>query len=481
MSQPHYGRDMDRPAPSQGSVKRAREQAQAGYVPPRRPQEPMITDGLSSPQGNLSPPPRRHMPPSQPPPPLPNFVTPPSARRRAPPPGNGKGGHVISRPTQAPQWPLPADSPLTPGNGDSYHPPPGRPLNAPPRPARPSRIPSMVDQSRPQQPTPVFLNPQNHLDNQGETGQELHPSTPATVSSSVTSSSAGTIPEFPAPGEAPSALMPAPPRRSANLGPPPSSRRGASSFYSNASYVSPIPEESTRSHGSYASSAAMPETWSAASPTTSPHEAFYDDSVTDRSHESIIDDYGDESNLVRSASIGKKTRAALVDNKTGPAVASQSRPSPMPVQKPFEGGTGYMDESTSSSSNTIPTDKETTSAPKEKQYLTPLGMGTSTEVSGPADPRLSQQPSPSSRRLSAIRRPPNLDIDAVRAAEARGSITSLPDLIKRATRLAAMIERGKRPASRFDNFAELLEKSNAHDRDKDDSCELQILVWVMLV
>jgi len=66
-----------------------------------------------------------------------------------------------------------------------------------------------------------------------------------------------------------------------------------------------------------------------------------------------------------------------------------------------------------------------------------------------------------------MRRPPKLDIDAVRAAEARGSMTSLPDLIKRATRLAAMIEKGKRPASRFDNLNDLL--ANAPNGDKDDS------------
>jgi hypothetical protein len=41
------------------------------------------------------------------------------------------------------------------------------------------------------------------------------------------------------------------------------------------------------------------------------------------------------------------------------------------------------------------------------------------------------------------RRPPNLDVDRVRDQEARGSLTSLPDLIRRATRLAANLDRGK--------------------------------------
>jgi hypothetical protein len=47
------------------------------------------------------------------------------------------------------------------------------------------------------------------------------------------------------------------------------------------------------------------------------------------------------------------------------------------------------------------------------------------------------------------RRPPRLDLGAVRAAEARGSLTSLPDLIRRATRLATNLEHG-RTASRND-------------------------------
>ncbi|KAK0956682.1 hypothetical protein LTS01_022713, partial [Friedmanniomyces endolithicus] len=41
------------------------------------------------------------------------------------------------------------------------------------------------------------------------------------------------------------------------------------------------------------------------------------------------------------------------------------------------------------------------------------------------------------------RRPPRLNVDAVRDAEARGSLTSLPDLIMRATRLASNLDRGK--------------------------------------
>ena len=472
MSQSHYGYTMDQSTPKAGSVKRAREGLRAGRAPPRPPPPPMMDDAFL--QGQLSPPPRRTHPPPRPPPPLPSPAVPSSARPQIPAGfENGKGGHNISRPTQAPHWPLPPGSPLTP---TTYRSPnsPLRPNHAPPRPARPSRIPSMVDQSRPQEPTPIFFHPQLEAYDGRESGHDLNPSTPATASSRHTSSSVGTIPEFPAPGSIQDAPMPMPQRRSANLGPPPSSRRGASSFYSNASFVSPIPEESSRSHGSYASSAAMPEAWSPASPGTSPYygDAFYDDSVTEKSRESIGDDSGDESKLVRSASIGKKGRAALVDNKPGATSNIQSRPSPAPVQEPFLDGTGYTGMSTSSS-DAIPSSKQNasfTTAPNEKQYLTPLGIA-ALGAAGAHESQSSPQP-PASGRLSAMRRPPKLDIDAVRTAEARGSITSLPDLIKRATRLASMIEKGKRPASGLGNFNDMLAAA-AQENEHDGSCKFQ--------
>lgn len=57
-------------------------------------------------------------------------------------------------------------------------------------------------------------------------------------------------------------------------------------------------------------------------------------------------------------------------------------------------------------------------------------------------------PTMSIRRPGA-RRPPRLDMNAVRDAEARGSLTSLSDLIRRATRLATNLDHG-RTASRND-------------------------------
>lgn len=48
-----------------------------------------------------------------------------------------------------------------------------------------------------------------------------------------------------------------------------------------------------------------------------------------------------------------------------------------------------------------------------------------------------------STKRDAAKRPPRIDMDAVRDMEARGSTTSLTDLIKRATKLASNLDRGK--------------------------------------
>lgn len=510
---------MDRPSHAEGSVRRAREMAQARQrnpekrtERPQRPQRPPPPISFDEFAGSpLSPPPRRHMPPSQPPshppgqppPPVPTSAPPRPLRPRAPPGFEGKGGHLISRPTQAPHWPLPPGSPLTPQRNDQQHlPVPGRPQQAPPRPARPSRIPSIVNQDRPQQPTPIFFTPQEEPEHK-ETAHD-YPLTPATDSSRLTTSSVGTIPEFPTPGGYAAATSvpasgPAPPtptRKSATLGPPPTSRRGASSFYSAHSYVEPIPEESPRSraHGSYASSAAMPkaipESWDAGSPTsnhTFNTDAFYDDSMTEQSRDSMFDDYGDESKLVRSASIGKKAKAALVDAKSAPTsqieARNEARPDPVPVQAGFDGATRYVEASTSSS-NTLPSFQPTPVAtPDGRTKGNQLGAGITMmniteESSGGEAIQSDTIPAPKpSRRLSAMKRPPRLDIDAVRAAEARGSITSLPDLIKRATRLASMIEKGNRPASKLDNLTDFLNDKAGVIGTTDGSCKFSNKLW----
>ncbi|UKZ76727.1 hypothetical protein TrVFT333_004436 [Trichoderma virens FT-333] len=247
---------------------------------------------------------------------------------------------------------------------------------------------------------------------------------------------------------------PCPPRRSANLGPPPSSRRGQSSFYSAASFVSPIPEEDSayKSHNSYASSAAMPDAWRVDSAGASPtfHGAFYEESLTDKTRNSGADDYNDESGLVS----GREEYAmqTLSNPKSGGNKLASANP--------FIGGTGLVDESTDSSTNTSFTNRQTpATTPGMASHIAGVALNKGNNTMDPdALRRAAGSPQPTSR-LSAIRRPPRLDIDAVREAESRGSLTSLPDLIRRATRLASMIDKGKRPSSRLDELDFFSEKA----------------------
>lgn len=401
MSLPQNGRAMDQPDAAGGSVRRARERMEAG----------MVRDDQ---RGG-------------------------SAARSRPQALQGRTGPIgdsISRPTQIPQWPLPGSiqTPAPTSNPESSQQTTDRP-QPPQRPPRPSNVPSILDGSRIQDPTPVFqYQPQNARDSD----QEFNSSVPPTPSSLQTASTAS-ISDFPLPSGAEAPGM-APARRSVTLGPPPSSRRGASSFYSNVSYVSPIPEESprTRSHTSLASSAAMPETWAPVSPGNSPvyPDAPHGDIPETNAEESEVD--GDGNKVVRSASLGKRGKPHIVMNK-GAAGTSTSQRSDRTAthENPFADGTGLAD---SSSMESLRTASKSPTPPRA--------------VAGFGDPTLfGESPAGTSyNRLSAIRRPPRLDMEAVEGTRARGSVTSLPGLLRRATMLAAMMDSGKRPGSRFDDF-----------------------------
>lgn len=454
MSQPYDGRDTDRSYHAPGSVQRARESVQANMLRDERAAQssrPLPELDESENRSNLPRPNRQ--PQSQP-----RYL-----RHKVPSASDGKSGQVISRPTQLPQWPLAvsnASSPGYPGPNVSRSSPEGM-QHAPQRPPRPSqsRIPSMLDPSRPQQPTPVFTSRTQAPETSRAENDKQNARSPEDEPQRQTASSSGTLPDFPLPA----ATNPtAPLRKSTTLGPPPSSRRGASSFYSSTSYVSPIPEESPRSksHGSYASSAAMPESWPADSPhAASPQygDAFYEESSTEKSRESIYDDYGDESQLVRSASLGKKGKPSLVTTKApSGANIGDKRPriTPLPVGSD---GTGYASALTNSS-ETMPTPRD---PQVSNQSSNEIGIPSSEAIlkafarastSEPVDSSPGSDESPQAAHRPNLKRPPRLDMDAVRDAEARGSLTSLPDLIRRATRLAAMIEKGRRPTSRLDTL-----------------------------
>ncbi|KAL1875130.1 hypothetical protein VTK73DRAFT_10267 [Phialemonium thermophilum] len=442
MSFPQNGRDMDRPSVAGGSVKKARERAQAGL---RR--EDDLEPSQSSRAGDINPqmaqPTVSGRPVAGPAPGqtrIPRLQAPPGLQTK-----DGQIGLAISRPKPVPQWPLPgpvAAPEDVPEQEPSYRPPPGK-SQPPQRPPRPSRVPSILDGSKVQDYTPVFqYRPRSGRDSSGQESAAI-PETPSSVSRPSTLSSVGSIPDFPVP------IPIAPPRRSVNLGPPPSARRGASSFYSNASYVSPIPEESprSRSHTSFASSAAMPESWGSPSPGPSPNypEILFEEAMAEEIGANPYDDDEEESRLVRSASIGKRGKPTLIttaNSRNADLGESSQRPGPTPLQDPFKDGTGYV-EASSESSGTIPRVK----AP------VPTAVTTDVAQSAAGAPAPSQTPlgRPFSR-LSAIWRPPRLETEPTARAESRGSMTSLPDLIRRATRLAASLERGRRPASRFEDL-----------------------------
>ncbi|TVY73533.1 hypothetical protein LSUE1_G010027 [Lachnellula suecica] len=443
-------------------------------------------------------------------------------------------GVAISRPTQVPQWPLSGtiEGP-DPRSNQQYQPPPGRSI-PPQRPPRPSHVPSMLDASRLQEHTPSFqYQPQpERSQGRGMRAEEEDIASPIlmspmTQSSRVsTISSVGTIPDFPVP-----LPPPGPPRRSANLGPPPSARRGASSYYSQASFVSPIPEESPRtqpSHLSYASSAAIPSSWGSDSPGYQFDDDEDDEDITERgfghdvieegreSRESNFDD-NDDRGLIRSASLGKRAKPSMITTKSSDR-GDQIRPSPIPKQpsqqmsklermgvidggigaagagsalgtsrmnedqrqtfwpivgdtdSPLATGTGFIESSSSEGSvptiaRAMPIDGGVNSSPTDARATALLGAYNAASSLQPGEANQTRVPSPSFSRLSAIRRPPRLDMDAVRDAEARGSLTSLPDLIRRATRLAAMMDRGKRPASRLNDLNDFPMSSDEKDGD----------------
>lgn len=401
MSLPQNGKEMELPEDAGGSVRRARERMEAGMVREDQP-------GTGRPQ-------------------------PRALQGRT-----GPIGAAISRPTQIPQWPLPTFPTPEPYSGPESNQQAARRQQPPQRPPRPSHVPSILDGSRIQDPTPVF---QYQARDVRDSDQESNYSVPPAPSSLQTDSSAS-VPDFPMPTATGPPAMPHP-RRSVTLGPPPSSRRGASSFYSNISYVSPIPEESPRirSHTSLASSAAMPESWGSMSAGNSPgySDVHYGDSTGSSFNEPGQED-GGGSKIVRSASIGKRGKPHIVMNKAAPGAGASQPTDWVPAQEnPFADGTGLANAS-SSDSLRVPS-----------KSLTPLSAAASSSESMQSRRAMAPPPGMGYNRLSAIRRPPRLDMEAVEKAQARGSITSLPDLIRRATRLAAIIDRGgKRPGSRFD-------------------------------
>ena len=362
----------------------------------------------------------------------------------------------------------------------------------PQRPPRPSYVPSILDSTKRGEQMTETPYDQAQDSTGGAIQQQTRywepnyalssppaPSTPGTGISSSSSrdsngSSVGSIPDFPVPS------IPANPppalqfRRNANLGPPPSSRRGASSYYSQSSYVAPIPEEawepSSPARRILPKKQNDPQDWNDDESDYYGTRGPEDDERYNR--DSRSPDADESTGLVRKASLGKQYKPSLTTvrsfkdlpsnrpnvnssrNLTGqsmtesiPVMLDETDDSTFyrgPSEESQESSERQLDEKSGSN----PRSKSPRSPPVDPQVELILGglekggalkSGTMPPTIAGVDER---SPSP------AFRPPPPIDFDDARPGEVRGSLTSLTDLIRRATKVAANLEKG-RTASRL--------------------------------
>lgn len=236
------------------------------------------------------------------------------------------------------------------------------------------------------------------------------------------------------------------------------------------SSVSPIPEEALDSPriggGSYASSRVIPSSWGSGPAESEILGAYLDDDDARGSHAFPRDE---DAGLVRQASLGKRGKPSLrTIQKSNPSsyVSSSedhARTVSVPVVNvvPVEAsedtdgqdhggiGTRFRDSTSSTSSaEWHGNDPEKKPIYLENSRYQPDNNNDVGALEKELEILPMSGPKMSDKRPGG-RRPPRLDMDAVRDAEARGSLTSLPDLIRRATRLASRLDDG-RTASRND-------------------------------
>ncbi|CAD6585550.1 MAG: hypothetical protein ASARMPRED_002189 [Alectoria sarmentosa] len=487
------GRTMSGEKSPAGSVKRARERAAAG-LPPERPQMPPYPPPLSvkasprrSPQQGNSPtdPPRYPQYPTQ------------GSRQ-----GQGSSGNANLASTQPRKGPA---SPVSPQDYTQTDPIQDRNVGRgppPQRPPRPNIVPPILQSSgyRDNQ-SPSLQNrksqaqeqpPRNYWeDSYLDSSSSSRPLTTSTTSTG-TGSSTGSIPDFPPipamPSMPPMPTYQPPPRR--NLGPPPSARKGGSSYYSQTSYVPPIPEEMSETHSSYASSIVMPGSWG-----DGPPEYYMGAGIDEEEEEdapggnsgrgSSAGDHDDASGLVRKGGNPRITSLDTVESGDESDRGSRSmqeldwqarqdqrwRPdfpgnadtdpigrhnfrsnSRLHPYSGYESDATFLDSPTGESP--MPRALKTSNLPTSNPYF-----GTPSSTGSPVDPRVDQilghlekggalassgTASPStaaSMKGKGTKRPPNLNLKATK--EGRDSATSLPELIRRATKLASNLDRGK--------------------------------------
>ncbi|MCJ1464233.1 hypothetical protein MMC07_002846 [Pseudocyphellaria aurata] len=384
------------------------------------------------------------------------------------------------------------------------------PVRGPPpqRPPRPPYVPSMHPSETPgdrfRQLQPQLHRPQhpNQPHMYPEEGMQIFPHQEAPPFANM--------PDFPLPNVAPLNIQQ--PRRSANLGPPPSARKGASSYYTQNSFVAPIPEEIPEPHTSFASSHVMPSSWGEGPPHQYQGDGVYGEDPSTRSPStdglgSRPEDLDESTQLVRPSGSGKHKRknksvqaTELGRAKSGKAAAGEMmNDSPKDNRlhpKILTAGARASDatiemESQQSGNMHWRTDRITTLVPpspgnspypsptsplpqlpsgppqpvspssvdlRVNEILGNIEKGTAISPSGDVSPLSSG--SFASERVA--RRPPPLNLSLTKEGE-RASQTSLPELIRRATKLAANLDRtrasiwaGSNKSSRAGSISDIL-------------------------
>jgi len=257
-----------------------------------------------------------------------------------------------------------------------------------------------------------------------EKSQSISPDLRATKDprtlSQTTVSSLGTIPDFPV-----ASNFPVPEQSNSK---PQMAPKLQPSLYQQFAVVSPISEE----HGSlksYASSHAIPQAMT---------DFYFDEtpSEDEQSPKGEYPMYEPPAALLRQASVGRRIQKPAVTSIKG-----RSKPLPVPGSGSDRNRHGPAPV-TLSSARYDPT--------KAKQYSQDLDsyLG-DLEKGSDSDSSLRQVPRSLLSERVGTKRPPNLDFEKPKANETRSSMTSLPELIRRAGRLRVNLDNG-RTASRLD-------------------------------
>ncbi|KAK9593123.1 hypothetical protein V6Z90_004241 [Aspergillus fumigatus] len=388
------------------------------------------------------------------------------------------------------QWPLPTDGVLQTSVSSTQARqfiPNGLPPERPPRPDAPSPsvysersmsdiAPSPLHLAR---PIPSFSHPlpnpppprppfKGHLPPYGpDRAAYAAPRVPMTTDESFRQSTASSfmsipsIPDFALPAQPATAeTNPAQKEHQRRLAPSNAARFSTK----RRSSVSPIPEELSDSptilQGSYASSRVIPSSWGSA-PAGSEFLGAYQDVESGDDQDSPPTVHEGDSNLVRQASLGKRGKPSLR--------TIQKPSSPSPVSMVEERSVSHIVHAATASERIAAGSKNerhsVSTISTDSSVLDPEKPPIVVDINGqhPALQHTDDDMESSQKELGSLpkaaptmsdkrpggRRPPRLDLGAVRAAEARGSLTSLPDLIRRATKLATNLEHG-RTASRND-------------------------------